>query len=97
LTSTAGHRLLADGLPVALHPPAVVGVLRLQALQVGGALGQLVGQRVARPAPPAVGPSVAAWGAAGGSDAAGARTSPVSGSIRRLSRMTGVSCSASSG
>ena len=36
-----GERLLADGRPVALHPLAVVGVLGLQPLQVGGALRQL--------------------------------------------------------
>jgi len=41
LDEGAGNSRLAYGLPVTLDPAAVVGVFSLQALKVGGQLGQL--------------------------------------------------------
>ena len=89
--STLATAVLADDLAVALDPAPVVGVLGLQALQVGGALGELAAQLVGDVVTEAVGRRVRRRraGGRGWPPAAGSRTSPVSGSMRRLSRTTG--------
>ena len=78
-------------LPVALHAPPVVGVLRADPLQVGRALRHLGASSAAATAsgPTACSAACSGWSGPAPADcSAGTRTSPVTGSIRRRSRTT---------
>ena len=77
------------GLAVAVDPAPVVGVLRGDPLQVGGALGDLGGELGDTRVIGRTSSGPAGGGPAGRRPSpSGVRTSPVSGSIRRRSRIT---------